>query len=95
MSPEEIIKKAVDRCAAVPVQSLEEFLGSLLDEDLEMLAQMPGTPGQVLANQFCYYVRSSVPLSEALRRDSKNAQKLLDICRQFTPQSRKRKEVRE
>lgn len=95
MSPEETITKAVDLCVEVPVQTLEDFLGNLLDEDLETLAQMPGTPGQVLANQFTYYVRSSVPLSEALRRDTKNAQKLLDICRQFNPHTKKKKEGQE
>jgi hypothetical protein len=79
MTPyESIIAAALARCPALTTKSLEEFLDGFLDEDLETLAQMPGTPGQVMAAQFTHYVRSSVTLSECRRRETAQAQKLMD-----------------
>ena len=78
MTPHESIAAALSRCPALETKSLEGFLDSLLDEDLDALAQMPGTPGQVMAAQFTHYVRSSVTLSECPRRDTAQAQKLMD-----------------
>lgn len=78
MTPQEAVAAAVTRCPALDTKSLEEFLDSLLDEDLGTLAQMPGTPGQVMAAQFTHYVRSSVLLTESRRRDTAQAQKLMD-----------------
>ena len=78
MTPQESIAAALSRCPALSTKSLEEFLDSLLDEDLETLAQMPGTPGQVMAAQFTHYVRSSVPLTECQRRNTAQAQRLME-----------------
>ena len=78
MTPHESIGAALARCPPLETKSLEGFLDSLLDEDLDTLAQMPGTPGQVMAAQFTHYVRSSVTLSECRRRDTAQAQELMD-----------------
>ena len=78
MTPQESIAAALSRCAQLSTKSLEEFLDSLLDEDLETLAQLPGTPGQVMSAQFTHYVRSSVPLTECQRRDKAQAQRIME-----------------
>lgn len=78
MTPQESIAAALARSPVLGTKSLEEFLDSLLDEDLDVLAPMPGTPGQVMAAQFTHYVRSSVALSECRRRDTAQAQELMD-----------------
>ena len=78
MTPHESIAAALARCLHMETKSLEEFLDGFLDEDLDVLAQMPGTPGQVMAAQFTHYVRSSVTLSECRRRDTAQAQELMD-----------------
>jgi hypothetical protein len=78
MTPHESIAVALARSPVLETRSLEDFLDSFLDEDLDVLAQMPGTPGQVMAAQFTHYVRSSVTLSECWRRDTAQAQKLMD-----------------
>ena len=69
-------QEIVKYCPVLLSKSLDEFLGSMLSEDLDVLAQMPGTPGQVLAAQFTHYVRSSVLLTECVRRDDKQAMTL-------------------
>jgi len=76
MTPQESITAALSRCPALETKSLEQFLDSFLHEDLGVLAQMPGTPGQVMAAQFTHYVRSSVVLAECCRRDSTQTQRL-------------------
>ena len=85
MTPHESIAAALARCPALATKSLEEFLDGFLDEDLDTLAQMPGTPGQVMAAQFTHYVRSSVTLSECRRRDTAQAQKLMDTIMRLPP----------
>ena len=91
MTPHESIATALSRCPALSTKSLEEFLDSLLDEDLETLAQMPGTPGQVMAAQFTHYVRSSVPLAECQRRNTAQAQKLMETVMRLAPMRRRAK----
>ena len=89
MTPHESIAAALARSPVLETKSLEGFLDSLLDEDLETLAQMPGTPGQVMAAQFTHYVRSSVTLSECRRRETAQAQKLMETIMRL-PMSRRR-----
>ena len=84
------IDDALSRCPAIETKSLEEFLDSMLDEDLDVLAQLPGTPGQVLAAQFAYYVRSSVDLTEALKRNKAKSQKLIETIHRL-PEIKKRR----
>ena len=91
MTPHETIAAALTRCPHMETKSLEEFLDSLLDEDLDTLAQMPGTPGQVMAAQFTHYVRSSVPLTESRRRDTAQAQKLMDTVMRLPAMRRRAK----
>ena len=91
MTPLETIAAAVTRCPALDTKSLEEFLDSLLDEDLDTLAQMPGTPGQVMAAQFTHYVRSSITLTESRRRDSAQVHKLMDTVMRLAPVRRRAK----
>ena len=91
MTPQEMIAVALARCPALETKSLEEFLDSLLDEELDTLAQMPGTPGQVMSAQFTHYVRSSVPLSECRRRDTAQAQELMDTVMRLPPVRRRAK----
>jgi hypothetical protein len=89
MTPADAVLAAFHHCPAVETKSLEQFLDVLLDEDLESLAQMPGTPGQVMASQFTYYVKSSVTLSESLRRDTEHSSRLCDsVLRLRTAKSR-------
>ena len=78
MKPKQTLALALERCPDLKTKSLEAFLGSLLDEDLEVLAQMPGTPGQVLAAQFTHYAASSVNLTEPLARRTEAFQPLLN-----------------
>jgi hypothetical protein len=89
MTPQEAIAAAITRCPALDTKSLEEFLDSLLDEDLDTLAQMPGTPGQVMAAQFTHYVRGSVTLTESRRRDRTQAQDLMNTIMRL-PVARRR-----
>ena len=91
MTPLETIAAAVTRCPALDTKSLEEFLDALLDEDLDVLAQMPGTPGQVMAAQFVHYVRSSITLTESRSRDGAQAQKLMDTVMRLPPVRRRAK----
>ncbi len=89
MKPQATINTAVARCPVLRLKSLELFLGDLLDEDLETLAQMPGTPGQVMAAQFTYYVRRSVDLTETCRRHSEQFSMLIE-CIMRMPADRRR-----
>ena len=91
MTPHETIAAALARCLPLETRTLEGFLDSLLDEDLDTLAQMPGTPGQVMAAQFTHYVRSSVTLSECRRRDTAQAQQLMDTVMRLAPVRRRAK----
>ena len=91
MTPQETIATALARCPHLETRSLEEFLDTMLDEDLDALAQMPGTPGQVMAAQFTHYVRSCVPLTESRRRDAAQAQKLMDTIMRLPPVRRRAK----
>ena len=84
------IEDALFRCRSVETKSLEEFLDSMLDEDLDVLAQLPGTPGQVLAAQFSYYVRSSTNLTESLRRNKAISQPLIKTIHRL-PEVKKRR----
>ncbi len=84
------IDDALARCPAIETKSLEEFLDSMLDEDLDVLAQLPGTPGQVLTAQFAYYVRSSVDLTEALKRDKAKSKNLIETIHRL-PEVKKRR----
>ena len=84
------IDDALSRCPAIETKSLEEFLDSMLDEDLDVLAQLPGTPGQVLTAQFAYYVRSSVDLTEALKRDKAKSKPLIETIHRL-PEIKKRR----
>jgi hypothetical protein len=79
MSTSDLITTALTRCPAVQARTLEAFLDTLLDQDLETLAQLPGTPGQVMAAQFTHYVRSSVQLTETLHRSTDTSQRLQDL----------------
>ena len=84
------IDEAIFRCPTVETKSLEEFLDSMLDEDLDVLSQLPGTPGQVLTAQFAYYVRSSVDLTEALKRDKAKSKTLIETIHRL-PEVKKRR----
>ena len=84
------IDDALSRCPAIETKSLEDFLDSMLDEDLDVLAQLPGTPGQVLTAQFAYYVRSSVDLTEALKRDKAKSKTLIETIHRL-PEVKKRR----
>jgi hypothetical protein len=89
MTPSESIIAALTRCPILTTKTLEEFLDGFLDEDLDTLAQMPGTPGQVMAAQFAHYVRSSVALTESYRRDAAVASKLMDTITRLPPVRRR------
>lgn len=78
----------LNRCAAVESQTLEEFLDNLLDTDLETLAQLPGSPGQVLSAQFTYYARSAVTLAEPLRRKTDLFKELEDALLRLQPETK-------
>jgi hypothetical protein len=95
MSPQESIDAALSRCPDLITKSLEEFLNSMLDENLEALAQMPGTPGQVMSAQFTHYVRSSVPLTECQRRNTAQAQRIMETVMRMAVSKRttKRREA--
>ncbi|MEI6236579.1 MAG: hypothetical protein WCT04_26270 [Planctomycetota bacterium] len=84
------IDDALSRCRDTETESLEEFLDSLLDEELDVLAQLPGTPGQVLSAQFTYYIRSSVDLTEALIRNKTKSQALIETIHRL-PEIKKRR----
>ena len=84
------IDDALARCRSIETKSLEDFLDSMLDEDLDVLAQLPGTPGQVLTAQFAYYVRSSVDLTEALKRDKAKSKTLIETIHRL-PEVKKRR----
>jgi hypothetical protein len=84
------IEDALFRCRPIETKSIEEFLDSMLDEDLDVLAQLPGTPGQVLAAQFSYYVRSSTHLTESLQRDKTKSQPLIETIHRL-PEFKKRR----
>lgn len=69
--PKTDIFAALARVPPVPITSLEgiaEF--ALVVPDPETLAEMPGTPAQVLVSQFVFYARKSFQLAEAMRRDA-------------------------
>jgi len=72
------ILAALNRCRNITPTTLDDFLGPLLDRDPDDLARLPGTPGTVLAAQFTCYAKSSVSLSEVLRRQMEQAGKLTD-----------------
>ena len=88
------IGDALSRCPAIETKSLEEFLDSMLDEDLDVLAQLPGTPGQVLTAQFAYYVRSSVDLTEALKRDKAKSKTLIETIYRLPEMKKRRRNSR-
>jgi len=69
---------ALKRCCDITPTTLDEFLGPLLDRDPDDLARLPGTPGTVLAAQFTCYAKSSASLSEVLRRQTEETNKLAD-----------------
>lgn len=78
------IEHALQRCPELTTQTLDGFLGGLLEMDLEQLAQLPGSPGQVLAAQFTCYARSSVVLlEEELLRKPAVFQSLADALRRL------------
>jgi hypothetical protein len=81
MNPD--LERALERCPPVSPQTLEEFLGGLLDEEPERLARLPGTPATVLAAQFTYYAKTSVQLAETLRRDLAASRQLDDTIRRL------------
>ena len=91
MEAEDPILAALKRCPALEAKTLEGFLDGLLDEDLETLAQLPGTPGQVLAAQFTYYARSSVQLAEPLCRRLEPFQTLEDALQRLPSPGRSAK----
>ncbi|MBE7462986.1 MAG: hypothetical protein HS116_05760 [Planctomycetes bacterium] len=78
MKPFDAVEAALQNCPPFESRSLGDFLGDLLTEDLDALAQLPGSPGQVLAAQFTCYARSSVPLSEALQQQTEPFRTLQD-----------------
>ena len=69
---------ALSHCPEIAPTTLDEFLGALLDRDPDDLARLPGTPGTVLAAQFTCYAKSSVILSETLRRQTEHSARLAD-----------------
>lgn len=81
--PLETFEHALQRCPALTTQTLDGFLDGLLEMDMEQLAQLPGSPGQVLAAQFTYYARSSGALEEELLRQSAVFQALADALRRL------------
>ena len=85
------IQRAILRCRLLGAVSLEEFLDSLLDEDPDVLARMPGTPGEVLAAQFTYYARQSVSLRESQRRSTDATERIVQRLIRLEPDSRKEK----
>lgn len=95
MATQNVLQQALARCPAHATESLESFLDGLLDEELDTLAQLPGTPGQVLAAQFTYYARSSTALAEPLRRQAQVFQGLADALGrlQAAPKPTRRKKT--
>jgi hypothetical protein len=91
MSAQQIVSNALSGCPGLDTRSLEEFLNTLLDEDLDALAQMPGTPGQVMAAQFTHYARSSAVLAECLCRDKGQADRFADAVLRLPAARRKGK----
>lgn len=85
------IQRALSRCQPLQAVSLEEFLDTLLDEDPDVLARMPGTPGEVLAAQFTHYARQSVSLRECSRRAAEPAGRLVQRMMRINPKRRKEK----
>lgn len=83
LSLPEALEFALKRCPPLTTQSLEGFLGGLLEMDLQQLAQLPGSPGQVLAAQFTCYARSSASLEEELRRSPEAFQFMADALRRL------------
>lgn len=92
----EALAGALSRCPSIDTVTLPEFLGDLLTENLETLAQRPGTPGQVLASQFCCYARASVALVEPLLAESGTYTTLQDALRRIpdAPKAPKRRKPR-
>ena len=91
MQPGKLILDALSRCEDPNTRSLEDFLGNLLDEEMDALAQLPGTPGQVMAAQFTHYARSSVHLTECLRRgQAENNRCIALVMRLPTPRGKRR-----
>lgn len=82
------VQRALSRCLPLGAVGLEEFLNTLLDEDPDVLARMPGTPGEVLAAQFTYYARQSVTLKESVRRTAEPAGRLVQRVMRIKPQQR-------
>lgn len=78
----------LSRCPSATTKSLEEFLDNLLDTNPETLAQLPGSPGQVLCSQFTYYARSAVTLTESLRRSTERFQILEDALQRLQPETK-------
>lgn len=79
----EALEFALKRCPPLTTQTLEGFLGGLLEMDLEQLSQLPGSPGQVLAAQFCFYARSLACLEEEVRRRPGAFLALVDALRRL------------
>ena len=77
------LQRALDRCPPVTPQTIEDFLGGLLDEEPHCLARLPGTPATVLAAQFTYYAKTSTLLAETLRRDQAASRQLDNIIRRL------------
>lgn len=96
MTATEIVDTALQRCPPLEIQTLEGFLGNLLDQNLDELARL-GQPGLVMAAQFTHYARSSVSLAECQRRNRTQADKLQDAVTRLpdvhAPKPRKQKEA--
>lgn len=52
------------------VQSMDDVLASTMRGPADVLADLPGTPAQVLINQFAYYARKNFLLAEELRQNT-------------------------
>jgi hypothetical protein len=91
MDPDELIAASLARCPAIHAKTLEDFLDTLLDEDLDVLAQMPGTPGHVMAAQFTHYARSSTDLEEPVKRDTTHSAELQKIIMHVPASGRRAK----
>lgn len=93
---DDLLTDLIMRCPPLETKSLEVFLDTLLDLDPETLAQLPGSPGQVLCAQFTYYARHATTLVEPLRRNQERSKGLVDALMRLpaapTKSSKKRKE---
>ena len=80
-----------ETCEPLNAKSLRDYIGNLMDMDLSALSQAPGTPAQVLTNQFVVMVRTSCRLKEEMMAESSRFNRLSAVIdAEVTRRERKR-----